>query len=77
MNKEQIVNELMEMDARFSGLCDTIAFINSQTLEGIREHDIRALIGTIDTLENIAKTYYSKYNALSSKIMDYLEEVKK
>ena len=39
MDKEQIVEELMELDARLSGLCDTIEFINSQTLDGIREQD--------------------------------------
>lgn len=77
MSKEQIVEELMELDGQLSGLCNTIEFVNTYTLDGIDANATKALIGTIYTLENIAKTYYSKYSALSSKIMDYLEEVKK
>ena len=74
MNKEQIINELMEMDARLSGLYDTIKFINSQTLDGIDELDSRSLCGTIYTLEHICGAYYKEYNALSGKIMDFINQ---
>lgn len=74
MDKEQIINELMKMDARLSGLYDTISFINAQTREGISDRDIRSLIGTIDTLEQISGMYYKEYNALSGKIMDCLNQ---
>lgn len=74
MNKEQIINELMEMDARLSGLYDTIKFINSQTLDGIDELNYRSLSGIIYTLEQICGAYYKEYNSLSGKITDFINK---
>lgn len=77
MTKEQIADELMELDGQLSGLCSTIEFVNAYTIDGIDASTTSALIGTIHTLENIAKTYYSKYSALSCEIQKYLKEVNK